>query len=542
MKKRNILVAMMTALALCVTAVPASVYAQDATAETTVTQETENTEASNVNEADDPGAGRLAGHIAPEFFGEQSMARTTANYEHADKFKSGYTIQTGVDVSKWNGKIDWGRAKKAGVKFALVRMAYRGYGSAGSMGIDETGVTNLKNALAAGIPVGAYIFSQATTEAEAKAEADLLISQVKGYKITLPLVMDFEYYSDSGKNEGRLYDAKLSKSKATAICNAFCARVASKGYTPMVYANADMLKNKLNASDISKNYMIWLANYTSKTTYTGDYNFWQYSAAGAVDGISGRVDMNFRYIKKDTSGLTGDPADTTASGTLKTPALKASGKNLYTVKLSWSKVNGASGYKIQKYNSSKKAYETIKTISNGSTVSYNHTGLNAATTYKYRVRAYKKANGTTVYSSYTSAVKATTKKAVSGKIKGSNVNFRKGASISKAKIAQLKKGKNVTLTGKSGSWYKVKASINGKSKTGYILDDYVKITSRQAKVNATNVNVRKGPGTSYKKVTTLTKGTEISVIGTRGSWYKISFSVKGKKKTGYMLTSYVSIL
>ena len=277
MKKRNILVAMMTALALCVTAVPASVYAQDATAETTVTQETENTEASNVNGADDPGAGRLAGHIAPEFFGEQSMARTTANYEHADKFKSGYTIQTGVDVSKWNGKIDWGRAKKAGVKFALVRMAYRGYGSAGSMGIDETGVTNLKNALAAGIPVGAYIFSQATTEAEAKAEADLLISQVKGYKITLPLVMDFEYYSDSGKNEGRLYDAKLSKSKATAICNAFCARVASKGYTPMVYANADMLKNKLNASDISKNYMIWLANYTSKTTYTGDYNSVSYT-------------------------------------------------------------------------------------------------------------------------------------------------------------------------------------------------------------------------------------------------------------------------
>lgn len=541
MKKRNILVTMMTALALCVTAVPTSAYAQNAKAEV-VTQETENTEDSNVTGADDPGAGRLAGDIAPEFFGEQSKARTTANYEHADKFKSGYTIQTGVDVSKWNGKIDWSRAKKAGIQFALVRMAYRGYGTAGSMGIDETGVTNLKNALAAGIPVGAYIFSQATTEAEAREEADLLISQVKGYKITLPLVMDFEYYSDSGKNEGRLYDAKLSKTKATAICNAFCARVSSKGYTPMVYANVDMLKNKLNASDISKNYMIWLANYTSKTTYTGDYNFWQYSAAGAVDGINGRVDMNFRYIKKDTSGLTGGTADTTASGTLKTPVLKASGKNFYTVKLSWSKISGANGYKVQRYNSSKKAYETIKTISSGSTVSYQHTGLNAATTYQYRVRAYKKANGTTTYSSYASAVKATTKKAVSGKIKGSNVNFRKGASTSKAKIAQLKKGKKVALIGKSGSWYKVKASINGKSKTGYILDDYVKITSRQAKVNATNVNVRKGPGTSYKKVTTLTKGTKISVTGTKGSWYKISFSVKGKKKEGYMLTSYVSIL
>lgn len=541
MKKRNILVTMMTALTLCVTAVPVSVYAQDVNTEA-ATQETENVEDANVTGADDPGAGRLAGHIAPEFFGEQSMARTTANYEHADKFKSGYTIQTGVDVSKWNGKIDWSRAKKAGIQFALVRMAYRGYGSAGSMGIDETGVTNLKNALAAGIPVGAYIFSQATTEAEAKEEADLLVSQVKGYKITLPLVMDFEYYSDSGKNEGRLYDANLSKSKATAICNAFCARVASKGYTPMVYANADMLKNKLNASDISKNYMIWLANYTSKTTYTGDYNFWQYSAAGAVDGINGRVDMNFRYIKKSTSGTPTDTAATTTSGTLKAPVLKASGKNFYTVKLSWSKISGATGYKIQQYNSSKKAYETIKTISNGSTVSYSHTGLNAATTYKYRVRAYKKANGTTTYSSYASAVKATTKKSVSGKVKGSNVNFRKGASTAKAKIAQLKKGKKVTLIGKSGNWYKVKANINGKRKIGYILDDYVKITSCQAKVNATNVNVRKGPGTSYKKVANLTKGTKISVTGTKGSWYKISFSVKGKKKTGYMLTSYVSIL
>lgn len=539
MKKRNLFVAAVMTICLCATTIPIHVKAQE-TIQTDTTQEIQDSEKDH---NDDPGSGRLRGHIAPEFFGAQSGARTTAVYQHADKFKNGYTIQTGIDVSKWNGTISWDRVKKAGIQFALVRMAYRGYGSAGTMGYDETGAINLKGALAAGIPVGAYIFSQATTEAEAREEADVLIERVKGYKITLPLVLDFEYYSDSGKNEGRLYNAKLSKTKATAVCNAFCARVASKGYTPMVYANADMLKNQLNASDISKNYQIWLANYTTKTTYAGDYNFWQYSAAGAVDGINGRVDMNFRYIKKSTSGTTKEDLVTgTASTALQKPKLTAKGENFYTMKLSWGKVSGAAGYQMQRYNSSKKTYTTIKTITNGATTSYKNTGRSAATTYQYRIRAYKKGNGKTTYSSYSNVVTATTRKAATGKVTGSNVNFRKSASTNAARITQLKKGKTLSLTGKSGGWYKVKAKINGKIKTGYVSDDYVKITSRPAKVKASNVNVRKGPGTSYGKVDILQKGTKVSVTGSKNGWYKITFTKKNKQKTGYMLTSYVSLL
>lgn len=351
------------------------------------------------------------------------------------------------------------------------------------MGIDKTGADNLKNAVAAGVPVGAYIFSQATTESEAKAEADLLISQVKGAKITLPLVMDFEYFSDAGKNEGRLFNANLSKSKATAVCKAFCERVAAKGYTPMVYANADMLKNQLNASELSKKYPIWLANYTSKTSYTGDYDFWQYTASGTVDGINGRVDMNFRYVKKETvSAGEATGSESTGTGTtsgtttkLKTPKLRASGVNFHTVKLSWSKVSGAGGYQIQRYKSAQKKYVTVKTISSGSTLSYKQTGMNAGTTYKYRMRAYKKSNGKTTYSSYTSAVKATTKKAVAAKVKATDVNVRKGPGTTYGKVTMLPKGAKISVTGSRGSWYKVKFKQNKKEKKGYMLTTYIKL-------------------------------------------------------------------
>lgn len=474
MRRHNLFATMIMTLCICVTAIAQPVCAEEIT---------EN----KIECDDDPGAGRLDGHIAPEFFGEQTRARAAVSYTHADKFKSGYTIQDGIDVSQWNGNIDWKKVKKDGIDFALVRMAYRGYGTAGNMGIDKTGADNLKNAVAAGVPVGAYIFSQATTESEAKAEADLLISQVKGAKITLPLVMDYEYFSDAGKNEGRLFDANLSKSKATAVCKAFCERVAAKGYTPMVYANADMLKNKLYASELSKKYLIWLANYTSKTSYTGDYDFWQYTASGTVDGINGRVDMNFRYIKKETVSAggsssnsqttNGSSAGSTSGSTtkLKTPKLRASGKDFHTVSLSWSKVSGASGYQIQRYKSAEKKYITVKTITSGSTLFYSQKGMNAATTYKYRVRAFKKSNGKTTYSSYSSAVKATTKKAVTGKVKATDVNVRKGPGTSYGKVAVLSKGTKIYVTGSKRSWYKVKFKQNKKEKKGYMLTTYIKL-------------------------------------------------------------------
>ena len=252
--------------------------------------------------ADDPGAGRYQGFFSDGFGDDITpYGLTPKEFTHSDRF-DGYTIKKGIDVSEWNGTINWSNVKQDGIEFAIVRGAYRGYGSQGTLVKDKYAANNLKQADAAGIPVGAYIFSQATTEAEAVEEAEYLLDIVKGYNITLPLVMDFEYASDENDENGltgRLYNADLSASEATAICRAFCRTIEEAGYTAMVYANKDMLENDLNASQISKDYLIWLAHYTSQTNYRGNYNFWQCTSSGKVNGIAGNVDMNYWYIAPD---------------------------------------------------------------------------------------------------------------------------------------------------------------------------------------------------------------------------------------------------
>ena len=205
----------------------------------------------------------------------------------------------GIDVSKYQGDIDWEKAKAAGVEFAFIRVGYRGYGASGNFGADTYYDHNMQGAIAAGIPVGVYFFSQATTQEEAIEEANYILERIGNYNISMPLVMDFEYASASGGQTGRLYDAKLSQQDATNVCLAFCDTIKASGYTPMVYANLTMLEKGLYADQIQANYDIWLANYTNETSYTGLYSFWQYTSKGTVDGINGSVDCNFWY-KKNT--------------------------------------------------------------------------------------------------------------------------------------------------------------------------------------------------------------------------------------------------
>lgn len=201
----------------------------------------------------------------------------------------GETIRRGIDVSQWNEEIDWTKVATSGVEFAIIRVAVRGYGEAGRLMADSRYKQNIEGALAAGLKVGVYIFSQAITPEEAIEEAELTLSLIRGYDIELPVVMDVEYIGNSG---GRLYNAWLSRAEATEICLTFCNRVRQAGYTPMVYANRSMLENNLNASELP---MVWLAHYTSETSYQGDYAFWQCSEFGRVDGIQGKVDLNFWF-------------------------------------------------------------------------------------------------------------------------------------------------------------------------------------------------------------------------------------------------------
>lgn len=270
---------------------------------------------------DDPGQGRLSGKSISEDFYEsenpeapfflRSAVGTTSvspytglTYTHGERVSS-RTMKHGIDVSQWQQTIDWAKVKAAGIDYAFVRVGYRGY-SAGTLSEstkDSYYETNMKNATAAGIKVGVYIFSQAITVEEAKEEADYILDHLGNYKISMPLIMDYEYVSGT-TDGGRLKTANLTKEQATAICKAFCKRIKDAGYTPMVYANKSMLENQLDASKLTgTGYRIWLANYTTATAYTGEYDFWQYSSSGKVDGISGNVDMNF-YYKQSTDKFT----------------------------------------------------------------------------------------------------------------------------------------------------------------------------------------------------------------------------------------------
>jgi len=220
----------------------------------------------------------------------------TESTEDVEEEDDGIEEKFGVDVSKWNGEIDWEKAKEEGVEFAIIRVGYRGYAE-GTLDEDPYYKQNIEGALEAGIPVGVYMFSQAITEKEAIAEANYILKRICDYKITLPVVMDYEYTGSNG-SDGRLYQANLSVKKATAICKAFLKTVKEAGYTPMLYANKYMLSSKLDAEAIEKDYKIWLAHYTEETDYEGEYDFWQYTSLG--DGYkygmqSQNLDLNYWY-------------------------------------------------------------------------------------------------------------------------------------------------------------------------------------------------------------------------------------------------------
>ena len=232
----------------------------------------------------------------------------------------------GIDVSYWNGEIDWAKVKAAGVRFVIIRVAYAGW-SSGSISTDYMFDDNIEGAYKAGLKVGVYIYSQATTTTEARNEANYVIDKIKPYKkyITLPVVMDMEspwtYKNASGK-EVKTYWARANVSKAEVVANykAFASAVSNAGYQPMFYTYTSWITEHIGADYLAKikstGYPLWIAEYPytvgeSPSLYTsryGDiykYEFWQYSKTGKVSGISGNVDMNRWYAvgwRKENGG------------------------------------------------------------------------------------------------------------------------------------------------------------------------------------------------------------------------------------------------
>ncbi len=192
----------------------------------------------------------------------------------------------GIDVSKYQGNIDWGAVAASGINFAIIRVGYRG-SSSGALVQDPYFKKNISGATKAGIKVGLYFFTQAVNEAEAVEEASMAMSLASGYKVTYPIFIDTESAS-GGRANG------LSKSARTAVVKAFCQTVRNGGYKAGVYASKSWYANQLNAAALN-GYCIWVAQYNSSCTYSGKYDMWQYSSKGSVSGIKGNVDMNISY-------------------------------------------------------------------------------------------------------------------------------------------------------------------------------------------------------------------------------------------------------
>lgn len=192
----------------------------------------------------------------------------------------------GIDVSKWNGKIDWVAVKNSGVSYAIIRCGYRG-STAGAIIEDPTFTANIQGAISAGLKVGVYFFTQAIDEVEAVYEASYVLDKIKNYRITYPVFLDVE--PSKGRGD------KIDTATRTAVCKAFCETIKGAGYTPGIYANKTWLTTKLDANALS-DYKIWLAQYAETPTYAGKYDLWQYKENGKIDGIEGDVDLNISYL------------------------------------------------------------------------------------------------------------------------------------------------------------------------------------------------------------------------------------------------------
>ncbi|MDD2969170.1 MAG: Ig-like domain-containing protein [Lachnospiraceae bacterium] len=192
----------------------------------------------------------------------------------------------GIDVSKWNGDINWTAVKNSGVSYVIIRCGYRG-SSTGALIQDPKFYANIKGASAAGLKVGIYFFTQAVNEVEAVEEASMTLNMIKGYNISYPIFIDTE--GSGGRADG------IDKGTRTAVCNAFCATIQNAGYKAGIYASKSWFDGKLNTSALSS-YKIWLAQYATKPTYGGRYDMWQYTSNGAIGGIKGNVDLNTSYL------------------------------------------------------------------------------------------------------------------------------------------------------------------------------------------------------------------------------------------------------
>ena len=198
--------------------------------------------------------------------------------------------ELGIDVSTWNGSVDWNAVKNSGISFAIIRCGFRGTAT-GVLVEDSRFHTNMKGAINAGLKVGVYFYSSAVNDVEAVEEASMAATMCSGYRLAYPVFLDVERSSSGG---GRADG--LSPSERTAVIRAFCATMENSGYKSGLYANKNWMEDMIDTPSLS-NYRLWLAQYAAAPSYSRTrFDIWQYTSKGSIGGISGRVDLNISYL------------------------------------------------------------------------------------------------------------------------------------------------------------------------------------------------------------------------------------------------------
>lgn len=366
----------------------------------------------------------------------------------------------GIDVSVWNGTIDWSKVKASDVDYAIIRC---GYGQDMTNQDDSTYLQNVTACENLEIPYGIYLYSYADTVEKAAGEANHVLRLLAGRHLSLPV-----YYDMEDKVQEKLTAAKLNN-----IAQTFCSALEAQGHTVGVYASRSWFESKLTGS-VFETHHRWVADWASLCQYKGTYTMWQCTDSGTVPGISGNVDLNFITGEIDiTQPLTPviqKPA--AVSGFSYTP------KKSNVIKLSWNKLSDIAGYTVYGYDADAKQWVEVAspsaTKTSVSISAINNKKLKAATKYKFRIAAYKMVENE----------KLESEKLESVKLYGSTVTLKTITKPAKVKLKSLKKknynnlkitwkkDKNVKgyiiySSRKKGSGYKVFKKVKGAKSTSY---------------------------------------------------------------------------
>lgn len=459
---------------------------------------------------------------------------TSATYYHRSDYED-YQLINGIDVSWWQAKnktttlLNWEEIHNAGIDFAFVRVGSRD-SSSGSIYEDTAADSHIQAALENDINIGLYIFSQALTEKEAREEANFVLNQIDKYDwdVTLPIVIDREKGSYN-----RLTAGKLSKTKETAVCQAFADTIVEAGYQASVYASYSWIKSYINTDDLT-DCGIWIARYNNTTTSNTksgtayadvpyDYDFWQYSSTSRVDGYSGNLDTNFWY--KDTS--------------IKTTGLKATAESATgPVTLSWGKAaDDVTGYRVYRYDEDQDKYVYLKSTTSRK---YTDEDVTSGKTYQYKVRCYWTIGGTNYYGNYSSVISVTTPPAkvteVDTETRSSTyltLNWKKVSGAS---------GYRIYKYNTSSKSYEKVTTISKGSTVSYKITGLTAATEYQFKVRAykkTDTGTLWGSSSSAYKDCTKPAQTKNLKAATKSSAVTLTWS-KVARAGGYQIYRYNS--